>query len=123
FENPAAKQKPLRAWIRGTAFQLKVWQALLSIPPGHLSSYANLAAAIGNPKACRAVGSAIGKNPVAYLIPCHRVIQQSGVFGGYRWNSTRKTVLLGTELADIIKGDVGAREDGTGQPAAFNEKA
>ncbi|WP_130558201.1 methylated-DNA--[protein]-cysteine S-methyltransferase [Limnobacter thiooxidans] len=79
--------------LRGTPFQLQVWQALMHLPPGHLASYQQLAAFIGKPAACRAVGSAVAKNPIAYLIPCHRVIQATGELGNYRWDSTRKKAL------------------------------
>jgi AraC family transcriptional regulator of adaptative response/methylated-DNA-[protein]-cysteine methyltransferase len=79
--------------LRGTDFQLQVWQALVNLPPGHLSSYQQIAAFIGKPSASRAVGSAVAKNPIAYLIPCHRVIQATGELGNYRWDSTRKKAL------------------------------
>lgn len=85
--------------LKGTDFQLKVWEALLTIPYGELSTYGGLSNAINKPKASRAVGTAIGKNPIAFLIPCHRVIQSSGQTGGYRWNPIRKKVILGWEAA------------------------
>ena len=91
-------QQPLALHIKGTPFQLKVWQALLNIPRGQLTDYGTLAARIGHPKACRAVGTAVGSNPVAVLIPCHRVIRQTGMLGGYRWHRGRKIALLGKEL-------------------------
>lgn len=87
--------------LRGTEFQLKVWEALLKIPFGELSTYGKLANQIGNPKASRAVGTAIGSNPIAYLIPCHRVIQSTGVIGGYKWESPRKTAIIGWEQAQL----------------------
>lgn len=77
----------------GTPFQLQVWQALMHLPVGHLASYQQIAHSIGKPKASRAVGSAIAKNPVGYLVPCHRVIQTTGELGQYRWDSTRKKAL------------------------------
>ncbi len=83
--------------LRGTPFQLKVWEALLSIDPGHVSTYGALAASTGSPGAARAVGTAVGRNPVAALIPCHRVIRATGELGGYRWGETRKAALLGRE--------------------------
>ncbi len=89
--------KPLRAYVKGTALQLKVWRALLTIPAGQLASYGEIASAIGNPKAARAVGTAIGRNPISYLIPCHRVIQQSGAIGGYRWQPERKQAMIAYE--------------------------
>lgn len=90
---PQAQISPLKAHIKGTQFQLKVWQALLSIPPGQLSSYQRIAEAIGQSSAARAVGNAVGANPLGFLIPCHRVIQQSGAPGGYRWGITRKRAI------------------------------
>lgn len=91
---------PFHLHLRGTNFQLQVWQALLKIPTGSLVSYGDLAALIGAPKASRAVGSAVGANPVAYLIPCHRVIQSLGVIGHYHWGPARKQAMIGRELAD-----------------------
>ena len=85
--------------LKGTAFQLKVWQSLLKIPFGNISTYASIAANVKSPGASRAVGSAIGSNPVAFLIPCHRVIRSSGIFGEYHWGSERKTAILGWEAA------------------------
>ncbi|CCH01850.1 transcriptional regulator, AraC family [Fibrella aestuarina BUZ 2] len=93
------RPRRLAVLMRGTAFQLKVWEALLSIPEGHLASYDQIAATIGQPTATRAVGTAIGANPVGYLIPCHRVIKKTGLFGGYRWGSGRKQAILGWEAA------------------------
>ncbi|MDN3707400.1 methylated-DNA--[protein]-cysteine S-methyltransferase [Myroides ceti] len=87
----------IKLHLKGTDFQLKVWESLLKIPEGNLSTYGVLAEKIGHSKASRAVGTAIGKNPVAYLIPCHRVIQSSGKFGGYMWGTTRKTAIIGCE--------------------------
>ncbi|MBD2106089.1 methylated-DNA--[protein]-cysteine S-methyltransferase [Nodosilinea sp. FACHB-13] len=88
---------PLALAVKGTNFQIQVWRALLQIPPGGLTTYQGLAEAIGRPTAARAVGNAIGQNPVGYLIPCHRVIRASGEWGGYRWGPARKTLLLGWE--------------------------
>ncbi len=85
--------------VRGTGFQIHVWQALLAIPSGALVSYGAVAQALGKPKASRAVGTAVGDNPISVLIPCHRVIQRSGALGGYAWGLERKIVLLGQELA------------------------
>jgi AraC family transcriptional regulator of adaptative response/methylated-DNA-[protein]-cysteine methyltransferase len=99
FQQPgSADSRPaLRALIRGTTFQVRVWRALLQVPPGTLVSYAELAAAIGNRAAARAVGSAVGQNPLAYLIPCHRVIRDTGAVGEYRWGQTRKKAILAWE--------------------------
>ena len=97
--------KPLPVLVRGSAFQLKVWEALLKIPEGRLVSYDQIADAIGQPTASRAVGTAIGSNPVGYLIPCHRVIKKTGLFGGYRWGMVRKQAMLGWEAARARIGD------------------
>lgn len=85
------------AFVAGTSFQLKVWRALLLIPSGNLATYSSIAAAIGSPGAVRAVGTACGANPVAWLIPCHRVIRETGVVGGYRWGRERKRSMLAVE--------------------------
>ena len=91
----------LKLHLKGTAFQLKVWEALLKIPMGRLTTYSGLAAAIGHARASRAVGSAVGDNPVAFLIPCHRVIRSTGLIGEYHWGSTRKTAMIGWESARV----------------------
>ncbi|HTX90072.1 MAG TPA: methylated-DNA--[protein]-cysteine S-methyltransferase [Anaerolineales bacterium] len=93
--NPA----PLTLHLRGTNFQIKVWEALLRLPPGGLTSYEALAEQIGSDRAARAVGSAVAHNPVAFLIPCHRVLQKSGDFGNYRYGPARKQAILGWEMA------------------------
>lgn len=90
---------PIKLHIKGTAFQLKVWEALLTIPSGKLNTYGHIAKKINSPKASRAVGTAIGSNPIAYLIPCHRVIQASGILGGYMWNPIRKQAIIAWESA------------------------
>jgi len=90
---------PITLLLRGTNFQIKVWEALLRIPTGKLVSYDQIAAAIGQPKASRAVGTAIGSNRIGYVIPCHRVIQKVGGIGGYRWGTDRKRAILGWEAA------------------------
>jgi AraC family transcriptional regulator of adaptative response/methylated-DNA-[protein]-cysteine methyltransferase len=87
----------LRAFVRATPFQVRVWRALLRVPPGALVSYGYLAAAVGKPGAARAVGTAVGNNPLAFLIPCHRVIRETGVVGEYRWGRERKRLMLGWE--------------------------
>lgn len=97
FQNDWSKLPEIKLHLKGTDFQLKVWESLLKIPMGQLSTYGNIADQIGNPHASRAVGSAIGHNPVAYLIPCHRVIQSSGNFGGYMWGTNRKAAIIGWE--------------------------
>jgi len=85
---------PLRAWARGTEFQARVWRRLLDVPPGARISYGHLAAAVGQPEAARAVGGAVGRNPLAYLVPCHRVVCEDGRAGGYRWGTVRKRAML-----------------------------
>ena len=99
FEQPAgqASRPALRALVRGTAFQIRVWQALLRVQPGTLVSYGFLAGMLGQPAAARAVGAAAGANPLAFLIPCHRVIRQTGIVGGYRWGSERKRAIMAWE--------------------------
>lgn len=101
FQNDWSKLSEIKLHLKGTDFQLKVWETLLKIPMGHLSTYGNIAHQIQKPNASRAVGTAIGSNPVAFLIPCHRVIQSSGIFGGYMWGNTRKTAIIGWEGAQI----------------------
>ncbi len=91
----------IKLHLKGTAFQLKVWETLLKIPMGKLSTYRTIAGQLQNPKASQAVGSAVGNNPVAFLIPCHRVIQSSGAFGQYHWGSNRKTAMIGWEAAKV----------------------
>ena len=97
---PSVVERPrLRAFVNGSSFQVRVWNALLRVPPGSLVTYGQLATAVGQPSAARAVGSAVGSNPLAYLIPCHRVIRQTGVMGGYRWGLDRKRALVAWESA------------------------
>lgn len=99
FQHDWSKLPKIKLHLKGTDFQLKVWEALLKIPMGQLSTYGAIAEKIQNPNASRAVGTAIGSNPVAFLIPCHRVIQSTGAFGGYMWGNTRKTAIIGWEGA------------------------
>ncbi len=94
----------IKLHLKGTAFQLKVWEALLKIPLGQLTTYGSIAGTIQQPGASRAVGTAIGSNPVAYLIPCHRVIQSTGALGGYMWGPVRKTAIVGWEAAKLMAG-------------------
>lgn len=101
ISNVSKLSTPIHLHLKGTPFQLKVWEALLKIPQGNLKTYGEIALAIGNPKSSRAVGTAIGSNPIAFLIPCHRVIQTSGLFGGYMWGPIRKTAIIGWEYAKI----------------------
>ena len=95
----AAGREPLPLLVRGTNFQLKVWEALLRIPPGRLVSYQAIARAIGQPTASRAVGRAVGANQIAWLIPCHRVILATGIIHNYRWGARQKQLLVGFEAA------------------------
>lgn len=87
----------VRVRLVGTPFQLKVWRALLDVPPGQVTSYGALATAIGSPGAARAVGTAVGQNPVAWVVPCHRVTRASGEAGGFHWGATVKAALLAYE--------------------------
>ncbi len=93
----------IKLHLRGTDFQLKVWDTLLKIPQGELTTYGTIASHIDKPKASRAVGTAIGNNPVAFLIPCHRVIQSSGEFGQYHWGDVRKTAMIGWEAVKLTR--------------------
>lgn len=100
FSHKATKpQNKLHVFVKGTNFQIKVWEALLKIPMGGVTTYQGIAENIQNPKAMQAVGSAVGSNHIAYLIPCHRVIRKDGILGEYRWNSTRKKSIIGWEMA------------------------
>ena len=93
--------RPLSLMLQGSPFQLRVWEALLAIPEGRVLSYGDLARTLGEPGASRAVGAAVGRNPIAWLIPCHRIIQGSGALGGYHWGAGRKRVILALERARI----------------------
>ncbi|MBV1870975.1 MAG: methylated-DNA--[protein]-cysteine S-methyltransferase [Gammaproteobacteria bacterium] len=101
FQNDWKQSKQIRLHLSGTTFQLKVWETLLKIPMGTLETYGGIAKSINKPNASRAVGTAIGSNPVAFLIPCHRVIQASGHIGGYMWGSTRKSAIIGWEASKV----------------------
>jgi AraC family transcriptional regulator, regulatory protein of adaptative response / methylated-DNA-[protein]-cysteine methyltransferase len=101
FTHDWTKLEKIKLHLKGSEFQLKVWQALLKIPFGKLDTYGSVAERIDRPKASRAVGSAIGSNPVAFLIPCHRVIQSSGAIGDYMWGQVRKTAIIGWEAAKV----------------------
>jgi AraC family transcriptional regulator of adaptative response/methylated-DNA-[protein]-cysteine methyltransferase len=101
--NSKTGDEPLHLHLNGTNFQIKVWEALLRIPEGHAVTYEDIAAHIGRPKASRAVGNAVGQNPVPLIIPCHRVIKKIGDFGNYHYGSTRKKIILGWEA---VKADI-----------------
>ncbi len=94
----------LRLHLRGTNFQIKVWEALLQIPLGAVTTYEGIATRIGKPSALRAVGTAVGHNPIAVLIPCHRVLRKDGDFGNYRYGSARKKALLLNEIGKSVHG-------------------
>jgi len=95
--------RPFNLLVKGTNFQTKVWQALLNIPQGYVASYQDIADYIGHPKAYRAVANVVAVNPVAYLIPCHRVITKSGKIHKYRWGSARKKALVGWEASKLLQ--------------------
>ncbi|MFQ2471512.1 bifunctional transcriptional activator/DNA repair enzyme AdaA [Aeromonas caviae] len=99
FDGSKTPDRPISLHVSGTNFQISVWRALLQIPPARVVSYAQVASAVGNPKAARAVGLAVGANPVALMIPCHRVIQQNGKLGGYHWGEIRKQAIHAWEAA------------------------
>ena len=99
YDRAATSTRPLRAFVRGTAFQLRVWRALLRVAHGSLTTYGRLAEAIGQSQAARAVGSAVGANPIAFIIPCHRVIRETGALGHYHWDPIRKRAIVGWELS------------------------
>jgi AraC family transcriptional regulator, regulatory protein of adaptative response / methylated-DNA-[protein]-cysteine methyltransferase len=99
FQNDWKQLNQIKLHLAGTPFQVKVWESLLKIPLGGLNTYGDIAKSIDQPNAARAVGTAIGSNPVAFLIPCHRVIQGSGNIGGYMWGETRKSAIIGWEAA------------------------
>ena len=97
---------PLSLYIRGTNFQVKVWEALLAIPAGCVTSYEGIARAVGDSSAARAVGTAVGRNRVAFVIPCHRVIRKTGDLGGYHWGIGRKRLILAWEAEKAAVGSV-----------------
>ncbi len=99
FHNAPAKK--LHLLVKGTNFQVKVWEALLRISPGEITTYQQIARSINNPNALQAVGSAVGSNHIAYLIPCHRVIRKDGVLGHYKWSAARKKSIIGWEMAKL----------------------
>ena len=99
FRKDWSRLHQIKLHLHGTPFQLKVWETLLKIPAGKLATYGTIADQLKKPGASRAVGTAIGSNPIAYLIPCHRVIRASGAMGGYRWGNSRKAAIIGWEAA------------------------
>lgn len=101
FSQDWSQLDQIKLHLRGTTFQIRVWETLLKIPMGQVTTYSRLAKEMKQPTASRAVGTAIGSNPVAFLIPCHRVIRASGVIGEYHWGNTRKTAIIGWEAAKV----------------------
>lgn len=97
--------QPLNVFLIGTDFEVRVWQTLLRIPMGRATTYSSIAAELDNPKAARAVGAAVGRNPISFVVPCHRVIGKSGALTGYHWGLTRKRAMLGWEAAQAIRQD------------------
>jgi AraC family transcriptional regulator of adaptative response/methylated-DNA-[protein]-cysteine methyltransferase len=104
FAQNWSRPEQVKLHLKGTDFQLKVWETLLKIPSGSLTTYKGIAGKINNPNALRAVGTAIGQNPIAYIIPCHRVIQSAGTLGNYHWGATRKQAMIGWEAARCAAG-------------------
>jgi AraC family transcriptional regulator of adaptative response/methylated-DNA-[protein]-cysteine methyltransferase len=101
FAQDWSRPREVKLHLKGTAFQIKVWETLLKVPMGGLTTYSEVADSIQNPLAVRAVGSAVGANPVAFLIPCHRVIRSDGQTGDYHWGPTRKQAIIGWEAARV----------------------
>jgi AraC family transcriptional regulator, regulatory protein of adaptative response / methylated-DNA-[protein]-cysteine methyltransferase len=93
--------QPLRVMLIGTDFEVRVWETLMRIPMGRATTYSDIAGSIGNPKASRAVGAAVGKNPISFVVPCHRVLGKSGELTGYHWGITRKRAMLGWEAGTV----------------------
>ena len=93
--------RPLRVVLLGTDFEVRVWETLLRIPMGRATTYSSIAGSIGAPKAARAVGAAVGKNPISFVVPCHRVLGKSGELTGYHWGITRKHAMLGWEAGTV----------------------
>ena len=118
FTHDWTKLGDVKLHLKGSEFQLKVWETLLKIPLGGLATYGAIAKHMQQPHASRAVGTAIGENPVAFLIPCHRIIQSTGVLGGYHWGVVRKSAIIGWEAARVEKRESGvrSRESGVGSP-------
>jgi AraC family transcriptional regulator of adaptative response/methylated-DNA-[protein]-cysteine methyltransferase len=96
--------QPLRLVLIGSDFETQVWQQLLRVPMGRAVSYGGLAQAIGKPAASRAVGTAVGRNPISFAVPCHRVVRGDGQLGGYHWGLTRKRALIGWETGRVAAG-------------------
>ena len=110
FGAESGRLEPAPLFLIGAPFQIKVWEALLRIPTGHVTTYSEIARAVGNPRAVRAVGTAVGRNPISWLIPCHRALRKSGGLGGYHWGLPVKRALLAYESARTEGGDAQATE-------------
>lgn len=95
--------QPLRIVMIGTDFQIRVWQNLLEVPMGKATTYGKIAAAVGSPKASRAVGAAVGANPISFVVPCHRAVGSTGALTGYHWGLTRKRAILGWEAGQVLR--------------------
>ena len=102
FEEGGTKTSDVELHLTGTSFQMEVWHTLMDIPRGRLATYSDIAHRVGRPRACRAVGSAIGANPVSVIVPCHRVVRSDGKFGNYHWGINRKKALIESELERAI---------------------
>ena len=100
-KRPASRDQPVRLVMIGTDFDVRVWETLLKIPMGRAVSYTDIARHIGAPSASRAVGSAVGRNPISFVVPCHRVLRGDGSLGGYHWGLTRKRALIGWETGRV----------------------
>ena len=100
FPKEGTNNPPAQLYLIGAPFQIKVWEALMRIPTGHVTTYSDIARSIGNPKAVRAVGTAVGRNPISWLIPCHRALRKSGGLGGYHWGLPVKRTMLAWEAAE-----------------------
>ena len=98
------RERPLRVVMVGTDFEVRVWEALLKVPMGRVTTYSDIAARVCTPKAARAVGAAVGKNPISFVVPCHRVIGKGGDLTGYHWGLTRKRAMLGWEAGQAGAG-------------------
>ena len=100
FPREGSNREPAQLYLIGAPFQIKVWEALMSIPTGHVTTYSDIARVIGHPNAVRAVGTAVGRNPISWLIPCHRAMRKSGGLGGYHWGLPVKRAMLAWETAE-----------------------
>ena len=111
FPRDGSNREPAQLFLIGAPFQIKVWEALMQIPTGHVTTYSDIARTIGNPKAVRAVGTAVGRNPVSWLIPCHRALRKSGGLGGYHWGLPVKRAMLAWETAETACYPITAARD------------